>query len=1316
MGTSAWAEVPDGVWTMPEPTGLEFTTFTDDGTHYYLYNPGAKMFLASGNSWNTQASVRVYGYAFWLQGATEEGAPEGSYELWNYVENPQRSDVTGDHNVFFDGGSFWVDHGTQAGYTFNYLVTGEKDEFVRFEAVTKPGYYIGWDGTYIDSDDEGATCSSVLKNLDPATEGVCVDWKAVTEESYEAFVYGDDYQAYCDGVKLYIASLGLKKALEDAEAAGLTCTATLAVYSDNTSSIEDLRAGKNLVNARIALKNAIEAAKAVYVDVAAAETVLADESKAVADVNKAETDLKDITAAKKKLNDLIEDCKSKGYTETAAAETVLKNTTATKEDVEKAESDLSAAYTEWGKGHASVENPADMSGMIVNPNFDNASSSGWSGSTPNMVGSGAHGPANVAETWNATFDMYQDIEGLPAGVYALGAQTMWRCNYVDMVNGIAPAAKLYAVVGENETQVPFNYAFAPLVTEAPDGSNTSWGVGAGFTTTADDETGTTYYIPNDPSAFRLFAELGYYDTKLLIGVTEGEKVRIGVKNPAMKGTWDNWSCYDTFTLTYYGTGADAAKLYLNETIKNYSEKTIEEGTVYTESYLTAYNESLKADISVNSFEEVATALNDIEAASKAIDKNIQLWKDLREAVEKARVMIVRPDYQYLLTVGELADYSEEGGEFTELENKHKLTNEELEAELVKINDMMTAVINESKADVKDGKDMTDYIVNPTFETSTKKNSGTSEGWTVDRIDGGNVTPGPINGDGDTFLEKCGYYNGCFESWHCHKWDVWQEISDLPVGMYELEVQGYVRCEVTGYNKGDELGEDYPSPVYLYMNNAMSQFPSVYSEIPAENGIDEFQIVESWTQEEINGNYFPNSMGGAAQCFYIDKEAGRDGMYKTTAYGLIAKQGDKFRIGVKMDADQDWWCIWDNFKLTYKTPTVEVVKPILDEELAKIDLSKPMGSNIYGTAEELKTKAAAAEDGTAMFKVLASVYDLSASIQESIALFEKMNKLGEELQEAIDASEAEAATKTAANDLRDKIYNGFVENSALTDEEAQALIDAIPDMLVKLALPAGMADASDENPVECTGVIKSPSFETADMESTSEGWTNPGNLGNDDEQRSALAIEFWQTNFDMFQTIKGLPAGTYKMTVNAWVRLGGNEETYKAWNEDPNATMAYAYAVDGDSTVYAAPVANLMKAGDNLSGSQEFAPNEEEVYYMPNTLAEGKDVIEQNEGLFTTEVICKVLEDGVLTIGIKKAETVTNSWVVLDDFRLFYLGANSSLTPSGDGTGINNAEIAGKKVEFFSIGGARVSKPGKGVAIMKTTGANGDVKYQKVMIK
>ena len=1018
--------------------------------------------------------------------------------------------------------------------------------------------------------------------------------------------------------------------------------------------------------------------------------------------------------AAEKLRAALDDVKAKGFTATAEYDAVYANESATKADLEKAQADLNDAFVEWGKNNASVENPADMTSKIVNPHFDNGdATTGWSGDAFGRGGTVSDG----AEHYSKNYDTYQTITGLAPGLYCVGVYGYYRSGNYDgtaqnhwLANDDASRyAKLYAKVGETTFETPIANVMSGAQTENPGANEVTY-------TDPDSEEEVTVYVPNTMAeGDKYFHDLKVYANKLYVAVDESGELTIGVKKTSQIG--GDWSMFDDFSLSYLGTGADAAKLYLDETLKNYGEYTPEEGTIYTASYLTAYQDAINANDKVAENLAAATAIiSGIDSKKKDLDKNIKLWQDLKDAADKGLKMAVDPKYNGLLTIYVLADYVEE---YEEIEAAAKLTNEELEAELAKVNEMIDQVINESKADVKDGKDMTDYIVNPTFETSTTKNTGTSQGWTVDRIDGGNVTPGPINGDGDKFLEKCGYYNGCFESWHCHKWDVWQEITDLPVGMYELEVQGYVRCEVTGYNKGDELGEDYPSPVYLYMNNAKSQFPSVYSQIPAENGIDEFQIVEDWTQEEINGNYFPNSMGGAAQCFYIDKEAGRDGMYKTTAYGLIAKQGDKFRIGVKMDANQDWWCIWDNFKLTYKTPTVEVVKPILDEELAKIDLSKPMGSNVYGTAEELKTKAAAAaeaEDGTKMFNVLADVYDLSASIQSSIALFEKMNKLGEELQEAIDASEAEAATKAAANDLRDKIFNGFVENSALTDEEAQALIDAVADMEIKLALPAGMADASDENPVECTGVIKSPSFETADMESTSEGWTNPGNLGNDAEQQSALAIEFWQTNFDMFQTIKGLPAGTYKMTVNAWVRLGSNEETYKAWNEDPNATMAYAYAVDGDSTVYAAPVANLMKAGDNLSGSAEFAPNEEEVYYMPNTLVEGHDLIDQNEGLFTTEVICKVLEDGVLTIGIKKAEKVTNSWVVLDNFRLFYLGANSSLTPSGDGTGINNAEIAGKKVEFFSIGGARVSKPGKGVAIMKTTGANGDVKYQKVMIK
>ena len=253
-------------------------------------------------------------------------------------------------------------------------------------------------------------------------------------------------------------------------------------------------------------------------------------------------------------------------------------------------------------------------------------------------------------------------------------------------------------------------------------------------------------------------------------------------------------------------------------------------------------------------------------------------------------------------------------------------------------------------------------------------------------------------------------------------------------------------------------------------------------------------------------------------------------------------------------------------------------------------------------------------------------------------------------------------------------------------------------------------------------MKSPSFEDADMLNSSTGWTNPGNLGNDDTQKGALAMEFWQVAFDMYQTIYGLPKGTYRLTVDAWCRNGSSSENYAEWIADPKATMAYAYAVDGDSTVYATPVANLMAGAISDEDPGLDGVGEEIIegtsYYLPNSLIGGWSYIQcQSEPVYTNEVICKVGDDGKLTVGMKKAEQRGNSWVVLDNFRLFYLGANSSATPS-DGTAINTLEngVAAVKVEFFNLNGARINKPGKGVALMKQTLSDGSVKLQKVIIK
>ena len=1282
MGTSAWAAVPDGVWSMPEPTGLEFTDFTTDGERYILYNPTAKLFFASGNGWNTMASLRTFGMEIWVQESAEEDAPEGSYELWdNNVNNPARS--TGELNMFTDdGNSTWVDHGTQGNYSWGVEV---KDGLVRFQNVAliadKPkfkGMYLGFDGTFVVADNSAGDANhrdaytAILRHVNPSTAGASVDFKAVTIDSYEAFVASDEYEAYQNGVKTYLASIGLKEAIESAEALSIDVTDALAVYSDKASSAEDMA--------------------------------------------KAASNLKGIIEAKDKLKAAIDEYEGKGFTGTADAKAVLNNSKATIEEVNQAKADLETAFVDWGKNHASVENPADMTSKIVNPHFDNGNcTTGWSGDAFGRGGTVSDG----AEHYSKNYDTYQTITGLAPGLYCVGVYGYYRSGNYDgtaqnhwLANDDASRyAKLYAKVGETTFETPIANVMSGAQTENPGANEVTY-------TDPDSEEEVTVYVPNTMAeADKYFHDLNVYANKLYVAVDESGELTIGVKKTSQIG--GDWSMFDDFSLSYLGTGADAAKLYLDETLKNYGEYTPEEGTIYTASYLTAYQDAINANDKVAENLAAATAIiSGIDSKKKDLDKNIELWQNLKDAVEKGQKMAVDPKYDGLLTIGDLADYVEE---YEEIEAAAKLTNEELEAEIEKVNKMINDVINESKADVKDGKDMTDYIVNPTFETSTTKNTGTSQGWTVDRIDGGNVTPGPINGDGDTFLEKCGYYNGCFESWHCHKWDVWQEITGLPVGMYELEVQGYVRCEVAGYNKGDELGEDYPSPVYLYMNNAKSQFPSVYSQIPAENGIDEFQIVEDWTQEEINGNYFPNSMGGAAQCFHIDKEAGLDGMYKTTAYGLIGKEGDTFRIGVKMDANQDWWCIWDNFKLTYREPKADIVKPVLEEALKSIDTSKPMGKDIFAQADEVKSKATealAGTDGKAMFDVLTQVYDLTGDIRASVDKFAKLSAANQDLENATFDSQSSAVgeAKTLVNNI-----NSGIENHSIEDGEVDGLIEQIGLMMTKLNMPDDMAQATDDDPKECTGVIRTPGFEDADWNNSAAGWTNPGNLGNDDTQKSVYAIEFWQTNFDMFQTIKGLPKGTYLLTVDAWCRVGDNQQNYDAWVADNAATMAYVYAVDGDSTVYSAPVANVMKGAMTESygyeGEAEFTVGDV-TYYMPGSLVSGRSYMDDpNEGVYTNSVICKVGDDGVLTIGIKKDQNVTNSWVVCDNFKLYYFGENSTKQPDGDAsTDISAVASAPVKVEFFSLSGARISKPVKGVVIQKQILGDGSVKVQKVTVK
>ena len=1272
MGMNAWADVPDGVWTMPEPQGLEFTTFTDDGSRFILYNPVAKMFFASGNNWNTQASLRTFGNEIWLQPSTEADAPEGSYELWN--DNSRNSArTTGEGNMFTDdGNSTWVDHGSQGNYSWAYEIV---DDGVRFQNVAliadKPEYagmWIGWDGTYV-TKDEGSNSTNlnaytaILRHVNPDAASASVIWKAVTPESYQAFVESDSYEAYTNGTKSYIASFGLKTAIEEAEGLSIDVAAALAIYTNTASTVDELV--------------------------------------------KATTDLSEIVEPKMQLKAAIEEYEGKGFTETAAAKTVLNNTQATKDEVNQAKADLDTAFIAWSSNSASVDNPTNMTAKIVNPEFvGNDLATGWSGDA-----FGSYGPKENAEHYQKAYNTYQTIKGLPAGVYAVGVKAFYRAGSAQTAwdnykagNEESKYAKIYATAGETTRESPIVSPCVAMLTEYSGSGGTST-----CNDTDEDGNTTTYIIPNNMEAAEYYMHtLGLYDNKVLIALSEGEDLTIGVKKTETIGT--DWSIFDDFSLIYYGNAGDAYQLYLDEVLKNYSDITLDENTMYTEQYLTVYRESLQGEHKATNRAEVDAVLDAIVGNYNALQKNIQLWKDYEALSLRAQGMLANDDLDWdrIDDAYALSDWADmESKEILE-DRDFVMTNEELDAEVTK----WSAVLDEVKGwfkPVEVETDMTQLLTNPDYE-----GGASVPGWTIEKASGGNVALGGTS------------TNKCYEAWNNSGFDIYQVVKEAPAGIYRIEVQGFYRYGRTAYadylNQSVEYVQPGGAPVFVYMNSKATPFTNVYG--------DEKQITDdtfyssnstdysSETGDDGTTLYFPNGMASAAIAF-------QDGMYKQSAYGII-KKGQDMRIGVKGVSNQlnDSWSIWDNFKLYNCGESADAVMMVLPDELenAKKLLENAMGKTTYGQLETAINNAQTALDNNdeKMFDALSDLFDAEEAANVSTATFVELNDANEALGMKINSSKADEATKTDAKALNTTISNG-IENKTIEDSEVEGFMASIKLMKTKLGIPADYADATDDNAKDFTGVIENPAYDenTAGWDGTNAAWSGDG-----------LNAEIFGKNFDYYQDIVGLPAGTYEVDVQAYYRAGAVQVDYDTWIENPeennNAFLYAASILAGDTAVSSKPLVRLAaEANPDYAGTTlgenvgdyitvKVTTDDETGLAVPNTMTTG--AYEFDAGKYNNSVIVTLADGATLRIGLKKTTDLTDNWTLFDNWQLKYFGANSSKTADSDPSGINATLANAAVVEFFNLSGARISKPGKGVAVMKQTFRDGSVKIQKVTVK
>ncbi len=178
-------------------------------------------------------------------------------------------------------------------------------------------------------------------------------------------------------------------------------------------------------------------------------------------------------------------------------------------------------------------------------------------------------------------------------------------------------------------------------------------------------------------------------------------------------------------------------------------------------------------------------------------------------------------------------------------------------------------------------------------------------------------------------------------------------------------------------------------------------------------------------------------------------------------------------------------------------------------------------------------------------------------------------------------------------------------------------------------------------------VKNPRYDNNDY----SYWEGTRLSGNNPKENA----EHYQKNYDTYQEIEGLAPGTYRVSLNAFYRMGTSDQDYERYTSGNYSSYQYArlYAsssVDtkevGIKPLGSAALQNSLGGGTASLGWWT-GP------YVPNNMEAANYWF--NAGYYKNQLQCEVGSDGKLTIGIRKNQTISSDWTCLDNWKLEYWG-------------------------------------------------------------
>lgn len=525
--------------------------------------------------------------------------------------------------------------------------------------------------------------------------------------------------------------------------------------------------------------------------------------------------------------------------------------------------------------------------LLTNPTFKSAT--GW-----NNTGAAINTTYQNAESYQGTFNLYQDITNIPDGVYEITVQAMHRVDNNDNASKLYPndVNEITACLYGNDITAKFASPYSYGMSEQKVTSNNA------------DYAFNGKYIPNSMEGFSYACEdESAYLTKVYALVTDGT-LRVGVKEEARPaGHSSDWAIWDNFRITYKGTGSDALQSCITPLIKQ--ANALLEGKMYE-----GAKSSLKKAVAVVQSEATMDNIKALSLEIKTAQTAVEAYKPLAIAIENVKARYESNETTATTSAEAKAIYNASLKKAEDAYSNGTVAEENIETAIKELNKGYTQyIIYDVVAAAENGAsvDISKVINNYDFATMDKT------GWTI------KVTQNAAGGfQKDNNIKAVEFYDN-------KGFDLYQELVGMPAGTYKLSARAYYRL------KGNGNIDDAINAFVYYANSkeadaepvAKADVKSIYTGAITKDDLGKVNLTSTDGMSQYNGSYYvPNNMT-TGQRFLTSDEIGPK--YDSEEITFDYDGTSPFYIGVantNKEKGNDWTFV-KSFKLSYVKGTTGI---------------------------------------------------------------------------------------------------------------------------------------------------------------------------------------------------------------------------------------------------------------------------------------------------------------------------------------------------------------------------------------------------------